>query len=170
MKATLILLSAAALTSFAAESLTVEAGDFDRRETIVEFKLPTGVKANALVDSAGQSTALQVNPDGRAWFIERDLKRGARKTYTLGNAGVRQTVAALGGDGSVTFQAFGKTGLVYRTEKTELPPNRPDLTPIFQRGGYIHPVLSPSGKQITDDYPSNHKHHHGIWFAWTHTE
>jgi hypothetical protein len=20
---------------------------------------------------------------------------------------------------------------------------------------------------VTDDYPANHKHHHGIWFAWT---
>ena len=48
--------------------------------------------------------------------------------------------------------------------------DRPDLKPIFQRGGYIHPVLSPGGKQITDDYPSNHKHHHGLWWAWTHTE
>ena len=59
---------------------------------------------------------------------------------------------------------------MYRTEETGFPSDRPDLTPIFHRGGYIHPVLSPGGKQITDDYPSNHKHHHGIWFAWTHTE
>ncbi|PYJ93742.1 MAG: hypothetical protein DME23_25805 [Verrucomicrobia bacterium] len=40
----------------------------------------------------------------------------------------------------------------------------------FKRGGYLHPVLTPSGKLITDDYPPNHLHHHGIWFPWTKTE
>jgi hypothetical protein len=98
------------------------------------------------------------------------LKRGEKRTYTVDAAGVQQLAKAVGGNGTVTLQVFNKTALVYRTEKTDLPPDRPDLTPIYQRGGYIHPVLSPSGKQITDDYPRNHKHHHGIWFAWTHTE
>jgi hypothetical protein len=46
---------------------------------------------------------------------------------------------------------------------------RPDIKPQFKRGGYIHPVFSPAGKQITDDYPPNHIHHHGIWFPWTKT-
>jgi hypothetical protein len=155
---------------FAAETkITVEAGDFDRRATVVRLSLPVESKPANLVMSDGQSTALQTD-GGDAWFIVRELRRGETKTYTLRNGGVREAVEARGGNGLVTLKAFGKTALVYRTEKTDLPPNRPDLTPIFQRGGYIHPVLSPSGKQITDDYPSNHKHHHGIWFAWTHTE
>jgi hypothetical protein len=148
--------------------IVVEAGDFDRAETVVRFTLPIDAKGNALV-SDGKSTALQV--DGREGsFIVRDLKRGEKRSYTLGTAGVQEATRVKKEAGSVTLDVFGKTALVYRTEKTSLPPNRPDLKPIFQRGGYIHPVLSPSGKQITDDYPSNHKHHHGIWFAWTHTE
>jgi len=31
---------------------------------------------------------------------------------------------------------------------SELP--RPDIKPIFQRGGYLHPILTPNGKLITD--------------------
>jgi hypothetical protein len=40
---------------------------------------------------------------------------------------------------------------------------------VFRRGGYIHPVVTPSGRRVTEDYPPNHKHHHGIWAAWTST-
>jgi len=149
--------------------IIVEAGDFDRRQTVTRFTLPAGVAAPALITSGDTSAAVQ--SEGReAWFVLPELKRGEKRTYTFTTGGVQQLAEAQGGSGTVTLRAFGKTALIYRTEKTELPPNRPDLTPVFQRGGYIHPVLSPSGKQITDDYPSNHKHHHGIWFAWTHTE
>jgi hypothetical protein len=147
--------------------LTVEAGDFDRRDTVVECQLPRGVSG---LSAGGDTTLVQHDENGRAWFVVRDLKRGAKKTYSFIKADGLVTAEAQTNAGAVTLSAFGKKALVYRTQKTSLPPNRPDLKPIFERGGYIHPVLSPSGKQITDDYPSNHKHHHGIWFAWTHTE
>jgi hypothetical protein len=72
--------------------------------------------------------------------------------------------------GAVRLESGGRTALTYRTTPTPFPPDRPDLTPIFHRGGYIHPVLTPSGFPVTDDYPTNHRHHHGIWFAWSHAE
>jgi hypothetical protein len=169
MKATFLFLLTAATASFAAPTITVDAGNFDRRETLVRFRVPPGGLDGNVVSAGGATVPLQVEGNEAA-FIVRDLKRGEKRTYTIANAGVKQIMEAVGTDGAVTLRAFGKIALVYRTEKTELPPNRPDLKPIFRRGGYIHPVLSPSGKQITDDYPSNHKHHHGIWFAWTHTE
>lgn len=168
------LLSFASMAFAAATRITVEAGGFERRDTVVHFTLPMDAPPVNLMPNLDRDTPWQ--GEGRnAWFVVRDLKRGQKKTYVLDTSlrsGLRRITGtqARSENGSVTLSAFNKTALVYRTEKTELPPNRPDLTPIFQRGGYIHPVLSPSGKQITDDYPSNHKHHHGIWFAWTHTE
>src|SRR5207247_1566621 len=39
-----------------------------------------------------------------------------------------------------------------------------------KRGGYLHPVFTPSGKLLTDDYATNHLHHHGIWFSWARVE
>jgi hypothetical protein len=39
----------------------------------------------------------------------------------------------------------------------------------YRRGGYIHPVQTPTGVQVTEDFPPNHLHHHGIWAAWTST-
>ncbi len=42
----------------------------------------------------------------------------------------------------------------------------------FTRNGYLHPVWTPSGKIITDDWAlkDNHAHQRGVWFAWTKTE
>ena len=40
----------------------------------------------------------------------------------------------------------------------------------FLRAGYLHPVFTPNGRIVTDDYPDDHPHQHGIFFAWTRTE
>jgi hypothetical protein len=48
----------------------------------------------------------------------------------------------------------------------ELPAS---VDPVYLRGGYLHPLFTPSGVELTGDYPADHKHHHGIWSAWTRT-
>ena len=40
----------------------------------------------------------------------------------------------------------------------------------YRRAGYLHPLVSPSGRVVTGDYPKNHLHHHGVWASWTRTE
>ena len=166
----LLLLGCASALIAAETKIIVEAGEYDREDTIVEFKTPANVKLPQVLSGDGQEVSVQTAPDGRAWFIEPGLKRGTKKTYAFAEGIARTPVRATMENGDVTLRAYGRTVFTYRTEKTPLPPDRPDLKPIYQRGGYIHPVWSPTGKQITDDYPLNHKHHHGIWFAWTHTE
>jgi hypothetical protein len=39
--------------------------------------------------------------------------------------------------------------------------------PYYARSGHIHPVFSPSGQMVTDDFNPDHMHQHGIMFAWT---
>ncbi len=41
--------------------------------------------------------------------------------------------------------------------------------PWFGRSGFIHPVLTPSGKTLTEAFPNDHLHQHGLMFAWTNT-
>jgi hypothetical protein len=36
----------------------------------------------------------------------------------------------------------------------------------FERASYIHPLYSLSGNVITEDFPGDHPHHHGIYSAW----
>lgn len=37
-----------------------------------------------------------------------------------------------------------------------------------RRGCYIHPVWGLGGEVISDDFPQDHYHHHGIFWAWPH--
>jgi hypothetical protein len=36
----------------------------------------------------------------------------------------------------------------------------------YERAGYIHPLYSLEGSVITEDFPEDHPHHHGIFSAW----
>ena len=65
------------------------------------------------------------------------------------------------------FRAGDREIVRYQAEPAPLP--RPDIRPEFQRGGYLFPLLTPSGNEVADDYPPNHIHHHGVWWAWTKT-
>lgn len=39
--------------------------------------------------------------------------------------------------------------------------------PWYGRSGFIHPVYTPAGRVVTDDFPKDHRHQHGLMFAWT---
>ena len=151
--------------------VTVEAGAFDRRDAVVTFALPKHLRAKgyALRDDSGRRLALQVEDDGRATFVLPELKAGRTLRLRLVEWATRQSpsVRAEQGAGRLTLGVRGQRLLDYVT-RGELP--SADIKPIFRRAGYIHPVLTPSGRAVTDDYPPDHFHHHGIWFAWTKTE
>lgn len=36
----------------------------------------------------------------------------------------------------------------------------------YERSSYIHPLYSLKGNVITEDFPEDHPHHHGIYSAW----
>ena len=57
----------------------------------------------------------------------------------------------------------GRHVLTYR--KTVQVPGGVDAK--YGRSGFIHPISTPSGRVITDDYPlPHHSHQHGLFFAW----
>lgn len=61
----------------------------------------------------------------------------------------------------------GKPVLEYvKTEK----PAPEGIDPHFRRSGYIHPVYTPTGQEITGDFPADHAHQHALFFAWTKAE
>ena len=158
-------------TALAQRKLTVSAGDFDRRDCVVPFKLPEDTEPGVytLTDDTGKTTPLQVGPSGRATFILADLKSGQTRTYRV--AAAREGDPAPGvrvsreGD-NLKVSTGGHDVLGYKGEKS-LPAG---YEPQYERGGYIHPVFTPSGKLVTDDFPPRHKHHHGIWSPWTKTK
>jgi hypothetical protein len=151
--------------------LTVSAGEFDRRDTVVEVALPEELADGNfnLREDGGKGSPLQ--SDGRRGvFVLRQLAAGKSKTFTLEPmtaSGADPDMQATRDAGALKLSMSGKDVLQYQGGKTPVPAG---IEPKYQRGGYIHPVYTPSGKLLTDDYPPNHKHHHGIWSPWTKTE
>ncbi len=148
--------------------VTVSAGKVDRIQSVVSFDLPADISGgNLYIENAvGKRYPVQQH-DGKGWFILEDLKAGQQATYVLKSGALdRDGLTATHENGAVSFALHGETVFRYNASKTPLPPN---ANPIYKRGGYIHPVNTPTGTLITNDYPSNHLHHHGIWAAWTNT-
>lgn len=46
-------------------------------------------------------------------------------------------------------------------------PSPDPKAPWFGRNGFIHPVYTPAGRVVTDPFPEDHLHQHGLMFAWT---
>lgn len=154
--------------------ITVAAGSFDRQDVVVSFDLPSELKATSyeLRDEKGKHTPLQYSGQ-HASFILGDLKAGQKKTFRLvEKRGGSQSKANLPKlkrvQNRLEIKIRGHQVISFVAQPASLP--GPNIKPIFLRGGYIHPVLTPGGRIVTDDYPSDHYHHHGIWFAWTKTE
>src|SRR5215471_8891375 len=153
--------------------LTVAAGNLDRRESIVTFAFPKTLKAGsyALRDDTGKLLPVQIDAGGTATFILPELKSGATKRFQLeeiSEGGIQNTTQAIRDHDRLTITASGRKALTFQGGPGELP--NASIKPVFRQGGYIHPVFTPSGRIVTDDYPPDHFHHHGIWFAWTKTE
>ncbi len=67
-------------------------------------------------------------------------------------------------DDQIRITLRGKPVLEYiKTEK----PAPAGIEPYYRRSGYIHPVYTPTGQEITGDFPADHAHQHALYFAWT---
>ena len=151
--------------------LRIDAGQHERSGTPVTFPLPDVGQAHwQLTGPDGKPVAIQADDRGLATFIISQLDAFQTAVYQLALAAKPthdNAVNLVEENGKLRITIGDKTVLHYQAEKSELP--RDDLEPVYRRGGYIHPVVTPGGTVITDDYPHNHKHHHGIWFPWTNT-
>ena len=36
----------------------------------------------------------------------------------------------------------------------------------FARANYVHPLYDPDGEIVTEDFPTDHRHHRGVFWAW----
>jgi len=63
---------------------------------------------------------------------------------------------------SVELTEQGKPVFVYN-HGMMLAPGAPER---YRRSSYLHPVYAPDGTVLTDDFPKDHYHHRGIFWAW----
>ncbi len=69
-------------------------------------------------------------------------------------------------DACLTVKYGDKIVLVYNKQS---PPVPKGIDPVYQRSGFLHPVNTPNGKTITETFPKDHPHQHGIFSAWVNT-
>ncbi|MEM1096912.1 MAG: PmoA family protein [Bacteroidota bacterium] len=154
--------------------VTVDAGASDRLGTWVSFPMPDGAASSVYVaqGSDGSFQVAERDGSGLGWLLVDTLRAGERVTYSLSPAS--EEIAMMGdpdvvldeADGSYALTVQRRPLLTYHEAPRPLPEG---LDPAYQRGGYIYPLVSPSGIRITEDHPESHPHQHSLWFAWTRT-
>lgn len=167
------LLFATSLIISAAEySVRVETENQGFANVVVSAPIPDAAfpPVGTLNPQEGPPLPYQTTPDGRFIFVVPAIGPQSVKRFHISSSSPRLNRDYAHADlssGQVTVSIAQKKVLIYQAEESALP--REDIKPLFKRGGYIHPLYTPSGRLVTDDYPPNHVHHHGIWFPWTKT-
>ncbi len=164
----------------------VNAGAYDRKEAIVRFDLPLDLVPGVynLRNENGAETVLQIDHDNKGWFVLDELVAGAKALYELklepvatygtshslpdlGSLSVKSGVISKKDPSILTFSTGSGDVLSYYYGENDPPA---ELDERYRRGGYIHPLYSPSGVVLTNHLnPDQHPHHAGIWSAWTNT-
>ena len=173
-------------------TITVAAGDFARRDTMVTFPVPAdfaGYPSAMPANSRDTRLSIQINGTNAAFF-PLPLEKGAQASYVLlKEPPVPEQFLSIRAAREGKKLTFSRTDVVsravnlgfasppevkskplfaYQAEPSEFP--RANIKELFRRGAYLHPIHTWSGQVITDDFPPNHIHHHGIWWSWTNTE
>jgi hypothetical protein len=153
--------------------LTLRAGPLKRHETIVTVELAPGRARTArATDQTGTVFPLQIEADGHATFRVTDLDRDETRTLTVMDGSPAKTegggIEVHRSGHTLKISQDGQPVLEYQAEPGAFP--RENISERYRRGGYLHPIFTPSGRVVTDDFPANHTHHHGVWSPWTHTE
>jgi hypothetical protein len=149
----------------------------DRAGQVATFKIPDGAPAPPALQTAnGTVLPLQVDGAGVASFMIPAQKSGETLRLKMvagapaasgANSNLSAGIATKVGKGRLHVTADGKPVFEYQMDKQALP--RPDIKPEYKRAGYLHPIYTPAGTVVSDDYPKQHVHHHGIWSPWTKT-
>ncbi len=85
---------------------------------------------------------------GLAAFECRDVRAQA-PSFSWTHVGTEQLTLEESGQPVLTFQLESKS-----------------LDGKFPRANYVHPLFDPDGIEVTEDFPKDHPHHRGIFWAW----
>jgi hypothetical protein len=166
----LLLLLVLAQHSFSQEIIEVDA-----QEKIIPIKMrlnqPVKKRTNYVLKNleSGAVIPAQLVDSAHIVFIpELPGQAGPKRKYTLISSSKKNpnNVALETKANGILIKALGKPVLFYHT-KEAIPP--PDSPAYYKRSGFIHPLYSPSGLVLTDDFPAGHAHQHGIFMTWVNT-
>ena len=91
--------------------------------------------------------------------LHYELDKGPAPKYAI------TYISAEDKDGALTIESDRKNLLRYVYKKTYPPAG---IDTAFAKSGFIHPLWTPHGQELTRIQPPDHHHHYGIWNPWTH--
>lgn len=140
-----------------------------RSGVVVSLGVPAELQGKRLVlQTVGGDASFVVQRDtvgGRGIaLLPGPIPAGLAMRFRLQEGPASPSVVVAEDDGQrVVLKVRGKQVLAYNQAVVPSPDPK---EPCYARSGYLHPVLAPSGQQVTDDFNPNHAHQHGIMFAW----
>lgn len=162
-------------------TLAVENGEHARFDAILSTPIRAGIASVRLVEITAEgdrevASQIEAGASARLWWIARGpVPPRSKRTYRIDKgvvAGQRQLAV------DRTARAF-----VVSWEEGSAPPRRipvlqynhahvappAGIAPPYGRSAYIHPVHSPAGVVVTDEFPPDHAHQSGVFLAYTKT-
>lgn len=152
--------------------LSINSGEIERKETIVNFDWPHAEDSHSGLYANEDGTILVRVRKGQASFILNYLEPNKVLKVKVSKLDPKKSipgVEAKQDQGKIKFIQKGKLNPLEYFVEAQFP--RDGIDKLYLRSGYLHPIRTPSGIVVSDDYPEKaHTHHHGIWFPWTKTK
>lgn len=155
--------------------LEVAAGNQARQNCVVSMPVPDMFKNQKHLTlfrlDKKQEIPVQMGQAGEqkelVWIMRDLLPAGATRKYQLltGGPGSQQKeqVTVIDDGEHLNVKVAEKPVLTYNHAIVKAP-KRDEA--YYDKSGYIHPLYTPSGKVISDDFNPDHPHQHGIMLSW----
>jgi len=170
----LCLLAFAALASCSSDpiaQLEINVPLQDRLQTPVYFQvakeLDPGLAYHLLDKNTDEKSPVEIQSDGSLFALLPHLSEGSNSfELKIGAVESKNAIELKKTKQGVEVSSGSKPVFFYQAE-TAFPTE--GLPEYYKRSGMIHPLYSPKGQILTDDFPVGHVHQHAIFNAWVNT-
>ncbi|MCA9184975.1 MAG: PmoA family protein, partial [Planctomycetales bacterium] len=142
--------------------------NYDRDAAYRVVRTDSGSVIDAQVSHVSNQADSSETPSTVYWLLDEAIDRSQVRKYRLESTdqATSSHVFCEERNGTLRIRNDDQPVLVYHCDIAPVPA---DIDPVFARSGFIHPLYSPGGRVLTDDYPPDHAHQHGVFTAWVNT-
>ncbi|MFN3193114.1 MAG: PmoA family protein [Aureliella sp.] len=87
--------------------------------------------------------------------------------FLFSSAAFGQALSIEESDRDLSVRQGDRLIVAYKKESPTVPEG---IEQVFQRSGCLHPIQTPDGRTITEMFPKDHPHQHGVFTAWVKTK
>ena len=166
-----VILSFASCTSEPIAKLEISVPSQVRTQTPVSFQLnmqlDSASKLHLVNDETGEKSPVEIQSDGSLLAVIGKLGEGTNR-FELREGAVESVTSMelYQTEQGVEVRSGSKPVFFYQAATAYPQEGLPDY---YKRSGMIHPLYSPGGQILTDDFPAGHVHQHAIFNAWVNT-